>query len=198
MKYYLLREDVQFPERWYLGDIKHCNNWLFIDPPSEYMEPCTYALEVLEEGVSLDFSLAGYASVPILSEKARDALVGIPDVDEPYMNVVLEPVTVAGEHAHDRHYVMIVETQLDCVDESRSAFKKYEVNDPVRPDRAGEYSVFLSLVIDPARVQGKHIFRVKKHSGALIVSEEVKLRLERADLSGMLFEGVNGEGEVIC
>lgn len=32
MKYYLLREDVQFPERWYLGDIKHCNNWLFIDP----------------------------------------------------------------------------------------------------------------------------------------------------------------------
>jgi hypothetical protein len=29
MKYYLLREDVQFPERWYLGDIKHCNNWLF-------------------------------------------------------------------------------------------------------------------------------------------------------------------------
>ncbi|WP_367861147.1 hypothetical protein [Pseudomonas brassicacearum] len=73
--------------------------------------------------MSLDFSLAGYASVPVLSEKAREALVGIPDVDEPYMNVVLEPVTVAGEQAHDRHYVMIVETQLDCVDESWSAFK---------------------------------------------------------------------------
>ncbi len=162
------------------------------------MEPCTYALEVREEGVSLDFSLAGYASVPVLSEKARDALLGVPDVDEPYMNVVLEPVAVAGEQAHDRYYVMIVETQLDCVDESRSAFKKYEVHDPVRPDRAGEYSVFLNLVIDPAKVQGKHIFRIKKHLGALIVSEDVKLRLERAGLRGMLLEDVNGEGEVIC
>lgn len=198
MKYYLLREDVQFSERWYLGDIKHCNNWLFINPPAEYMEPCTYTLEVLDEGVNLDFSLAGYASVPILSEKAKDALIGIPDVDEPYMNVVLEPVTVAGEQPRSHYYVMIVETQLDCVDDARSDFEEYESNDPVRPDRAGEYRVFLNLVIDPAKVQGKHIFRVKKHLGALIVSEDVKLRLERAGLTGMLFEGVNGEGEVVC
>lgn len=198
MKYYLLREDVQFPGRWYLGDIKHCNNWLFIDPPAEYMESCTYALEVLEEGVNLDFSLAGYASVPILSKKAKDALAGIPDVDEPYMNVVLEPVTVAGKQALDHYYVMIVETQIDCVDESRSVFEKYEVNDPVRPDRVGEYRVFLNLVIDPVKAQGKHIFRVKKHLGAVIVSEDVKLRLERAGLAGGLFEGVNGEGEVVC
>ncbi|MGN8278606.1 imm11 family protein [Pseudomonas sp. SMN5] len=72
------------------------------------------------------------------------------------------------------------------------------VREDERPDRAGEYRVYLSLVIDPARVQGKHIFRVKKHLGALIVSEDVKLRLERAGLVGGIFEGVNGESEVVC
>lgn len=198
MKYYLLREDMQIPQRRYLGEIKHCNNWLFIDPPVVYMEPCTYTLDVINEGVSVDFSLAGYTSVPVLSNKARDALIGITEVDEPYRNMVLEPVTVAGEQFFNHYYVMIVETQLDCVDEARSDFEKYEINDPVRLDRAGEYRVFLNLVIDPDKAQGKHIFRLGKHLGALTVSEQVKHRLERAGLAGMLFEGVNGESRVVC
>ncbi|WP_440784717.1 hypothetical protein ACTACU_01135 [Pseudomonas syringae] len=134
MKYYLLREDTSLSNRWYLGDIKHCNNWFFTDPPAEYMEPCTYEVETQSYGIALDFSLAGYASVPILSEKAKKSLVGISDFDEPFRNVVLEHAKIAGHQ--DGFYVMIVETQLDCIDETRSIFEKYESDDPVRPDRS--------------------------------------------------------------
>jgi hypothetical protein len=196
MKYYLMREDTNIPNRWYLGDIKHCDNWLFTDPPVEYMEPCTYEIEMQSNGVDLDFSLAGYASVPILSHKAKDSLIGIFDFDEPFRHVVLEPAKIAGRQ--ERFYVMIVETQLDCVDETRSTFEKYELDDPVRPDRAGEYRIFLNLVIDPTKTNGKNIFRIKKHLGALVVSEQVKSRMEQAGVTGVIFESVDGERDVVC
>ncbi|WP_046269472.1 imm11 family protein [Pseudomonas syringae] len=196
MKYYLLREDTDVYNRWYLGGIKHCNNWFFTDPPVEYMEPCTYEVEMQSDGVALDFSLAGYASVPIVSDKIKKSLVGISDFDEPFRNVVLEPAKIAGHQ--DGFYVMIVETQLDCVDETRSIFEKYESDDPVRPDRAGEYRVFLNLVIDSTKIEGENIFRVKEHLGALIVSEEVKHRMEQAGVIGAIFESVNGENNVVC
>ena len=112
------------------------------------------------DSIALDFSLAGYASAPILSNRAKQSLVGISDFDEPFQHVVLEPAKITGHQ--DNFYVMIVETQLDCVDETRSIFKKYESDDPVRPDRAGEYRVFLNLVIDPTKVNGENIFRIKK------------------------------------
>jgi hypothetical protein len=196
MKYYLLREDTNINNRWYLGSIKHCNNWFFTDPPVEYMEPSTYETEMQSDGVALDFSLAGYASVPIISHKAKKSLIGISDFDEPFRHVVLEPAKVAGHQ--DEFYVMIVETQIDCVDETRSIFEKYKSDDSVRPDRAGEYRVFLNLVIDPAKVNGENIFRIKKHLGALIVSEKVKLRMEQAGVTGAIFESVDGENTVVC
>ncbi|WP_082428731.1 imm11 family protein, partial [Pseudomonas syringae pv. coryli] len=182
--------------RWYLGGIKHCNNWFFTDPPVEYMEPCTYEVEMQSDGIALDFSLAGYASVPVVSDKVKKSLVGISDFDESFRNVVLEPAKIAGHQ--DGFYVMIVETQLDCVDETRSIFEKYESEDPVRPDRAGEYRVFLNLVIDPTKIKRENIFRIKKHLGALIVSEKVKHRMEQAGVIGAIFESVNGENNVVC
>lgn len=48
-------------------------------------------------------------------------------------------------------------------------------------------------MIDPEKIGDQHIFRVKKYSGAIIVSEEVKRRLERVGAVGMLFESVSGD-----
>ena len=102
-----------------------------------------------------------------------------------------------GKSALQGYSVMIIETQLDCVDEIKSDFKKYEVDDPVRPDRVGEYRVFTNLVIDPSKTDGHHIFRIKKHLNSIIVSEEVKNRFEKAGVEGAIFESVNGDCQTV-
>ncbi|MGY2375552.1 imm11 family protein [Pseudomonas sp. SDO524_S393] len=193
MKYYWLRQQIGIPGKWVLGNVRHVDNWHFRNPPVNFMEPGRYTLDVLSDGLEMDYSLAGYASVPVLSAKAVAALAGLPEVDEPYYHVVLEPVTIEGKAVGQDYCVMVIETQLDCVHESRSACEKFIENDPVRPDLAGEYRGFFKMVVDPTRIQGQHIFRVKKFLGAIIVSEEVKRRFERAGVTGALFESVNAE-----
>lgn len=96
------------------------------------------------------------------------------------------------------YFVMIIETQVDAVDEERSEFQKYEVNDPVRPDRAGEYRSFFNLVVDPSKIGDHHIFRLKKHLGSIIVSEEVKRRFEAVGVTGAVFESVNGDMRTVA
>lgn len=44
---------------------------------------------------------------------------------------------------------------------SGSNVKKFEPDDPVRRDLAGEYRAFTRLVIDPEKIGDQHIFRVK-------------------------------------
>ncbi|MCY9844854.1 imm11 family protein [Vibrio caribbeanicus] len=191
MKYYRLRDDINFSKRWYLGDIQHVDNWLYRDPPVEFMEPGRGHIEVYQSGEEMDFTLTERYAVPIVSKKFFEALVGLEEIDKPYRHVVFNQVDIVDRPSLETYFAMVIETQQDCVDESKSDFKKYEVDDPVRPDLAGQYSVFFNLVIDPFKTDGKHIFRVEKHLGAIIVSEEVKNRLEAAGITGVLFESVN-------
>ena len=193
MKYYLLRQDVAVPGKWVLGDVRHVNNWHFSDPPVNFMEPGKYALDVRFDGVEVDYSLAGYASAPVLSEKACSSLAGLPEIDEPYRNVVFEPVQIEGKLVFQNYFLMIIETQIDCVDEEISSFNKYCADDPVRPDLAGEYRSFFNLIVDPAKIGSHHVFRLKKYLGVIIVSEEIKLRFEKAGVVGAVFDSVSGD-----
>lgn len=193
MKYYRLRDDINFSSRWYLGDVQHVDNWLYRNPPVDFMEPGRGSLEIYQDGKEMDFTLTERYAVPIISGDFVEALSGLDEVDKPYHYVVFNEVEILDKPVSKSYFAMIIETQLDCVDESKSDFKKYAINDPVRPDRAGEYSAFFNLVIDPSKTEGKHIFRVKKHLGAIIVSEEVKNRLEKAGVTGAVFESVNGD-----
>ncbi|WLI06913.1 hypothetical protein PSH66_00870 [Pseudomonas sp. FP597] len=195
MKYYLMRQDVTVCDKWKLGGVHHVNNWHFSDPPVNFMEAGTYTLDVKVDGKEVDYSLAGYASVPVLSEKARNSLAGLQEVDEPYRNVVFAPVEINNKKVCHNYFLMIIETQIDCVDEKNSRFKKFEINDPVRPDMAGNYRAFYNLVIDRDKVGSSHIFRLKKYLGAVIVSEEVKRRFMAAGVVGALFDSVNGDQE---
>ncbi|MCO7573528.1 hypothetical protein NJH78_26410 [Pseudomonas chlororaphis] len=193
MKYYLLRQDLSLSEKWVLGDVRHVDNWKFSAPAVNFMEPGRYTLDIRFDGVEVDYSLAGYASVPVLSERARDSLIGLPEVDQPYQNVVFEPVDIEGKQVSKNYFLMIIETQIDCVDEELSMFTKFSVDDPVRPDMAGQYRAFYNLAIDRSKVEGRHIFRIKKYLGAIVVSEDVKRRFEVAGVVGVVFESVNGD-----
>lgn len=193
MKYYRLRDDINFSKRWYLGDIQHVDNWLYRDPSVEFMEPGRGRLEVYQDGDEMDFTLTERYAVPIVSKKFFEALAGLEEIDKPYHHVIFNQVDIVERPSLETYFVMVIETQQDCVDESKSDFKKFEVDDQVRPDLAGQYSAFFNLVIDPSKTDGRHIFRVKKHLGAIIVSEEVKNRLELSGITGAIFENVNGE-----
>ena len=104
---------------------------------------------------------------------------------------------IENKEVAENYYVMIIETQLDCVDEERSDWRKFEVDDPVRPDLAGEYRSFLNLVVDPGKIGDQHIFRIRKHLRSIIVSEEVKRRFEDAGVTGAVFDSVNGDQQTV-
>jgi hypothetical protein len=71
MRYYLMRQDITVCDRWVLGDVHHVDNWHFSDPPVNFMEPGTYTLDVRFDGKEVDYSLAGYASVPVLKREDK-------------------------------------------------------------------------------------------------------------------------------
>lgn len=98
MNYYLMWQDVAIKGKWILGDIGYVNNWKFIDPPVNFMEPGSYSSKVRFDGAEVDYSLAGYASVPVLSEKAVISLMGLSEIDEPYRNVVFAPLEIEKRH----------------------------------------------------------------------------------------------------
>lgn len=198
MKYYLLRSDMFNTGKWTLGDVHNVDNWLFSDPTPYFMEPGEYTIDVFQDGEELDYNESAAFGVPVLSIKAKNALIGLPEVDEPYYHVVLEPVKIENKQVDQDYFVMIIETQIDCVDEERSEFQKYEENDPVRPDKAGQYRGFFNLVIDPSKTGDHHIFRLKNHLGSIIVSEEVKRRFEDAGVTGAVFDSVNGDQATVA
>ncbi|WP_312531721.1 imm11 family protein [Paracoccus sp. (in: a-proteobacteria)] len=198
MKYFRLVDDMweeTSQDRWIFGRFKYETeraNYEFIDPPIEYMAPCTYPIELRREGKPTDFSFTmDPGNVPILSTKAKNALAGIPEVDRPYHDVVIEPICIENTKVVGTYFVMIIETQVACVDEARSRFEKYIKDDPVRPDKAGQYRYFYELVLDPTKTESRHIFRLKDHLSTIIVSEEVKLRFENAGVTGAKFESVS-------
>ncbi|KRG74225.1 hypothetical protein ABB30_14520 [Stenotrophomonas ginsengisoli] len=197
MNYYLLRQDMDIPDRWVLGAVRHVDNWLFRDPPVEFMEPGSYSVDVHFPGRQVDFSLAGYADVPVLSEKACDALCGLAEVDEPYRNVVFQRVEVVGAVSENNYFVMTIETQVDCIDQVQSSFERFASNDPVRPDLDGRYRVFTNLIIDSQRIGGHHIFRLSDYLRAIIVSEVVKERLEMAGVIGAKFDLVSSDAGTV-
>jgi hypothetical protein len=205
MRYYLLKDDMWLDEsgkRWIFDRFKYATdkaNMEFVDPPVEQMEPCTYPIDLHCDGAETDFSFTmDSGNIPILSEKAKNALTGLAEIDEPYRHVVIEPIRIDNKDVAGNFFVMIIETQIDCVDEELSEFEKYEVNDPVRPDLAGQYRAFFNLVIDPQKVGDHHIFRLKKDLNSIIVSEEVKRRFEDAGVTGAVFESVNGDGQTVA
>ncbi|GLH47039.1 hypothetical protein RS3R2_07190 [Pseudomonas lactis] len=73
------------------------------------MEPGTYTLDVRFDGKEVDYSLAGYASVPVLSERAKNSLAGLPEIDEPYQHVVFEPVKINNKVVCQSCFLMIIE-----------------------------------------------------------------------------------------
>ncbi|WP_447971890.1 imm11 family protein [Nitrospira sp. M1] len=73
---------------------------------------------------------------------------------------------------------MVIKKSVDCVDENKSEFQKFEQNDPVRPDKAGEYRAFMKLRLDANKIVDVAIFRLAKFETAIIINEHIKSNLK--------------------
>lgn len=190
MRYFRLSVDLQDHDAWYLGAISETDNWRFVRPPMIPMDSPLrdtagrpYKTVLKQNGKATDYTLAGYASVPIVSFKVLRALSGLDGFTG-------FPVDIEGFAQRDLYNIVHFWDEVDCVDEELSEFTKFVENDPIRPDLAGQYKGFYKLRINIEHTQGKHIFRLARSGSEVIVSEEVKRRFEAAGISGALFECV--------
>lgn len=193
MHYYVMCDDLFSSDivagRWHLGGLKYGNDHLFYDPPPELMEPGRWPITLLKDGVETDFSTIS-GSLPIVSQKIRDALCDIQEVRNPYRNTVMEPVDIDGKSPSTNYYILITEDKLDCVDEDRSIFHVWTADDAPTKGHIGQYATFERLVIDPGKALRSNIFRLTRSPGTLIVSEVVKERIESVGATGVVFTPV--------
>lgn len=170
-KYYRLRDDIYYPNRWYLGDILDENNWEYRNSANVEIPQKELQLEVYRIGEEMDFTLTEAYGIPIVSEAFKQATSTIKDL-------IFIPISFKDFKASTNYYVMIVNSFLEAVDEKKSSFKKFIKNDPIRPDKAGQYKYFYKLVIDSAKVENEIIFRLKGFSSAIIISEVIKSKID--------------------
>jgi hypothetical protein len=79
---------------------------------------------------------------------------------------------------------------MRCVDDSSSAFIKWEEGDG-RPDLTGSYRMVTRLVIDESLVPTDiHLFRIEGWNVAVIVSQVIKDALDEIPATGIAYQPV--------
>lgn len=203
MKYFALSIDLFDHEAWHLGDIVRGDlspgdNWRFVQPPMVPMdsplrdnakEP--YSVKLKNNGKPMDYTIAGYAGIPIGEFKVTRCLNGLD-------GFTAFPVMIEGFAQKELYHILHFWDVIDCFDEAKSQFEIIPEDDPIRPDLAGNYRSVTKLEIDTVRAQGKHLFRVARLENRVVVSEEVKRRFENAGVTGAIFEPVNGDQQTVA
>lgn len=178
MSFYRLKDDVRYSNRWYLGEVVGFDNWDLLKSPPE--DSVALEIELFRDGDEMDFTLSECYGVPVVSEKIKEQL-------EVCSGVNFVPIRIKGKKCNSKYYALVVPSVIECVDEGRSSFQKFEVNDPVRPDKAGEYRAFTTLRLDSKKIKGIDFFRVKGFEVAIIVSENIKSKLDRISATGLSY-----------
>ncbi|WP_171383906.1 imm11 family protein [Vibrio europaeus] len=180
MSFYELSDDINLLNRWYLGDVAFIDNWDLLSRLDSELE---YDVQLCKVGKEMDFTCNEAYGVCIVSDSFKEALADIYGIQFAKANII-------GASLRKQFYVMSITNEIECIDEEKSEFQKFEINDPVRPDKAGEYRGFFKMVVSPEKIAGNSIFRVKGFNASIVVCESVKNRLESAGISGIKFKRV--------
>ncbi|HEX8438777.1 imm11 family protein [Archangium sp.] len=184
--FFRLFDDVSAPGRWHLDnptdsqgrEVEDC--WQFTDGRSVRIEG-RLKVPIEHEGRPLDFTQAGLA-VPVVHAKVASVFTEqAPD------DVQLIPVDIEGQL--DSYFILVATRLVRCIDEQVSRIQLWTEEDGV-PEKVGQYASVRDLRIDPAKVGGAKVFRLDGWDVALIVSEDIKVALERVGTLGVKFERV--------
>jgi hypothetical protein len=180
--FYRLLDDVAIPGRWHLGEARSPDGdekWLDAGEPCEEDE---LVVEVTHPGVVLDFSLTSF-NAPIAARALALAIAGIGGAGVQRLRA-----RIAGQVSFD---VLNAVRVVSCLDEGESEFIKWKAHDH-RPDLLGQYRQVTRLALDPRRIpRDAHIFRLEGWRVALIVSERLRIEMERVGCLGARFQPVS-------
>lgn len=182
-KYYDLRDDRESHSRWHLGrpldaQGQPINPWQFFKSrPLELGTVPQFPLDV--PGEPLDFCWAAF-SIPIVHERFVRLFQRLNVQDLQFIPAQVE--------AHPGPYFILNTLRaIRCIDDARCEEVAYWQPEDQQPEKIGQYRVVFGLRIDPGKVGDARIFRTWGWSIALIVSEDIKLAIEKAGLTGARF-----------
>ncbi len=181
MRYFRLLDDMsmRMRHRWHVGEVflPDGTEWLTNGIRLNGAEPLR--ADVYHIGIVLDFCHTTFGA-PIATESLAEAISFIVGAD-----VQCIPITISGQTGR---IVLNAIRAIRCIDESRSEFEKFKVDDDVRPDLAGQYSSVPKLVLDRQAIPpDAHFFRIEHWEVVLVVSEVVKDAMERVGCYGAEF-----------
>ncbi|MCP3137175.1 imm11 family protein [Pyxidicoccus xibeiensis] len=185
-RFFELHDDVQVPGRWHL-DTPVDSRGREVRDPDRFRQGTPVQVKgrlripIEEPGRPLDFTEAGLR-IPIVHLKVAELFRELAPG-----NVQIIPVDIEG---HPDQYLLLVATCLiRCIDEKASRIQLWTHEDGV-PEMVGRYASVRDLRIDKAKVGDARVLRPEGWTGALIVSEDIKLGLERVKATGVKFTEV--------
>ena len=134
-------------------------------------------------GCALDFSLTEFA-IPVVSARFVSLCqeLGVQD------DVQFIPARVACHM--EPYFILNALRVIRCIDETRSEEVTFWEPRHGEPGRVGHYRSVAGMKIDVSKVEDAHIFRPWGWTNSLLVSEHVKVALEREKLTGPRFTEV--------
>ncbi len=175
--------------QWFLGD-PHDVAGREVDPfvftVGERVEvPDGLVVPVDNPGHPVDFSFGSFA-MPVVTEPVGALLESVAAAD-----VQRIPVRVQGRS--EPYEILNVVTVVDCIDRERTNGKLWTEEDD-EPSKLGGYRMVFELWLDPDRIGGAQIFRLAERHVVMAVTEDVKLALEDAGVSGLTFKAISTVG----
>ncbi|NNB89680.1 hypothetical protein HJC10_27125 [Corallococcus exiguus] len=192
-RYFGLRDDMGIQTRWLLDDPRNSQG-NEVDDPWRFADGCPVRVEerlripIYHPGTSLEFSHAGVGGAPVVHQRVANIFQTLAPED-----VQLIPVDVEGE---TEPYCLLVATRnIRCIDEQQTTEVLYWKPEDGQPEKVDEYRAVSGMRIDVTKVGDAKVFRPWGWTLALIVSEDIKEALERANVTGVKFSVVMGPSE---
>lgn len=182
-RYFDLLDDTRIPGRWQLASPlddrrNEIDPWQF--KQGKVLElGCMPRFPLDIVGNPLDFSLAAF-SIPVVHARVVELFERM-HVDA----VQFIPARIEG--LPEPWYILNALQIIRCIDDARSEEVQYWRPEDNRPDKVGQYRAVHGLRIDPAKVGDARVFRTWGWRVVLIVSEDLKVAMEAAGLTGARF-----------
>jgi hypothetical protein len=186
LRYFEMRDDRVSPDRWHLGGPiddsgQELSPWQFFKGRQLTLS-CTPQFTLDISGRPLEFCWAAF-SVPVVNERFVRLFERLRVQDVQFI-----PAKVEGHTGP--FFILNTLRTLRCIDDARCEEVLYWKPEDGVPEKVGRYQSVAGLRIDPSKVGDARIFRTWGWSIGLIISEDIKLALEREALTGTHFDEV--------
>lgn len=184
MRYYRMLDDLT-GERWFIGEFKFKEGesvWNFV--ASGIKDSLSYIpkAEITHKGKAVNITFGDF-DIFVVDEKARNCFSS---EEVQFFSIQISH----RDYSLKKYFIMTIINELACLDESLSEFDVYDKNDEIRPDLAGQYKTVYKMIVDKSKTNGLDIFRIKNYNVAVIVSENLKNKLEQHLITGVKFKEV--------